>query len=302
MHKTQLNFKITIASQDGNSAQINIEPLEKGFGHTLGNSLRRVMLTALPGAAATHVSIDGVSHQFTTLDGLQENIIEFIMGLKKVCFKLESDGPIVVKINQKGKKNITAADIECPAGVSVVNPTQHLGSLTSDKAKLKASITVDAGFGYVPAEEHATSEIGVIPLDSVFTPVLNAHYTVEATRVGRRTDLDKIVMNVLTNGTLTAQEAIEQAGRILSDYFVQLYEPVVVEESTEVTVSAGFDQVVDELDLPTRLINALKKGGFKRLSDFAKIDREDLLKVKNLGEKSIDEIINCLAKKGVKIK
>lgn len=301
MKKTPLNFKITVASRSGNSAQVHIEPLEKGFGHTLGNSLRRVMLTALPGAAATHVNIDGVRHQFTTLDGLQENIIEFLMGLKKVSFKLEIDGPVTVKINQKGKKEITAADIECPAGISVVNPDQHLGSLTSDKTKLKAEITVDSGFGYVPAEEHATNEIGVIPLDSVFTPVLNAHYNVEATRVGRRTDLDKIVMDILTNGTLQAEEALEQAARTLSDYFTQLYNPQNTEEASEVVLSTGIDQSVEDLDLPTRLINALKKGGFKKMSDFNKTTRDDLLKVKNLGEKSIDEIINCLAKKGVKI-
>lgn len=297
----QPNFKLTTATESDNTAVIHIEPLEKGFGHTMGNSLRRVMLTALPGAAATHVSIDGVSHQFTTLDGLQENIIEFIMGLKKVAFKMEGDEPVVVKINQKGKKEITAADLECPAGVTVTNKETHLGSLTSDKSKLKAEITVSKGVGYVPAEEHATNEIGVIPLDSIFTPVLSAHYTVEATRVGRRTDLDKIVMNVVTNGTTTPQTAIEDAGRILASYFTQLYDPQDVDESMGASVSASIDAGVEELDLPTRLTNALKKGGFKRISDFAKASRSDLLKVKNLGEKSIDEIINLLAQKGVKI-
>lgn len=297
----QPTFKLSVAETNGNAATIHLEPLEKGFGHTLGNSLRRVMLTALEGAAATQVAIDGVSHQFTTLDGLQENVIEFIMGLKNVSFKMEGEGPLTVRINQKGKKEVTAADLECPAGVTVTNPSQHLGTLTSDKSKLKAEIVVDRGIGYVPAEEHATSEIGVIPLDSIFTPVLNAHYTVEATRVGRRTDLDKIVMKVSTNGTITPQDAVEQAARILSNYFVQLYEPQAYEEADGATVSAGLDQSVDELDLPTRLINSLKKGGFKKISDFAKASRSDLIKVKNLGEKSIDEVINTLAKKGVKI-
>ncbi len=294
------NPNFNLVSQQGNKAILHIEPLDKGFGHTLGNALRRVMLTALPGAAATQVSIDGVSHQFTTLDGLQENIIDFLMGLKQIAFKLEDDEPVVIKINQKGKKQLTAADLDCPTGVSIANPNQHLGTLTSDKAKLKAEITIDKGQGYVPAEDHATNEIGVIPLDSVFTPVLNAHYTIEATRVGRRTDLDKIVMEVQTNGTIDPQKAVEDAARILAAYFTQLYAPVVYEEA-EGLVLTGLDQSIDDLELPTRLINALKKGGFKRLSDFAKATRDDLLKVKNLGEKSIDEIISILNKKGVKI-
>lgn len=297
----QPNFKLTTANIDGNTATLHIEPLEKGFGHTLGNALRRVMLTSLEGAAATQVSIDGVRHQFTTLDGLQENIIEFLLGLKNVSFRLETDGPVVVKINQKGKKTLTAADLECPAGVSVANPEQVLGDLTSDKAKLKAEITVAKGIGYVTADEHATDEIGVIPLDSIFSPVLNAHYTVEATRVGRRTDLDRIVLIVTTNGTIAPEDAAKEAARILSSYFNQLHSPQEVEEAATPSLILGQDIAVEELDLPTRLSNALKKGGFKRLSDFAKANRSDLLKVKNLGEKSIDEIINILAKKGVKI-
>lgn len=301
MTTNEPNFRMTVAESTGNTSVIHIEPLEKGFGHTLGNALRRVMLTSLPGAAATKVTIDGVSHQFTTLDGLQENIIEFIMGLKQIAFKMEVDGPVTVKLNVKGPKEVTAADLDCPAGVSVVNTSAHLGSLTSEKSKLKAEIVVERGIGYVPAEEHATQEIGVIPLDSIFTPVINAHYTIEATRVGRRTDLDKIVMVMETNGTMEAKTAVEDAAKILSSHFTQLYAPQEFEDMGGMTYSSGLDQSIDELDLPTRLINALKKGGYKKISDFSKTTRDDMLKVKNLGEKSIDEIINILAKKGVKI-
>ena len=193
------NFKLNLVSSEGTSATIHIEPLEKGFGHTLGNALRRVLLTSLPGSAATQASIEGVNHQFTTLDGLQENIVDFLINLKGVRFILNIDGPVTVKIDQKGKKELTAKDIECPAGVEVLNPEHHLGALTTDKSKLKAEIQVDKGVGYVPSDEHGTPEVGVVPLDSVFTPVIKANYTVEATRVGRRTGLDRLALSVVTN-------------------------------------------------------------------------------------------------------
>lgn len=296
------NFKLAVASSNGNSAEIHIEPLEKGFGHTLGNALRRVLLTNLEGAAATQVQIDGVNHQFSTLAGLQEDIIDFVLNLKGVAFEKSDEGPVTVTINQKGKKEITAADIECPAGVRVANPELHLADLTSDKAKLKAVITVDNGIGYSPAEEHATAEIGVIPVDAIYTPVTRAHYNVEATRVGRRADLDKIRLMIETNGTITPQVAVEKAAGILTAYFNQIVNPGTVEEVTTTAVAPKVEGSVDELELPVRVINALKKGGFRKLSDFVGANRTDMMKIKNLGEKSVIDIQDQLAKKGIEVK
>jgi DNA-directed RNA polymerase subunit alpha len=297
------NFKLNTVASKGNYAEIHVEPLEKGLGHTLGNALRRVLLTNLEGAAAVSVSIEGVNHQFTTLSGLQEDIVQFVLGFKTVAFKLDTEGPVEVSLDIKGKKEITAGDINCPAGVSVTNPEQYLGTLTSDKAKIKATITVDKGIGYVPSEEHGTPEIGVIPLDSIFTPVVKAHYTVEATRVGRQTDLDKIKFFIETNGTITPEEAIKKAAGIMVDFFNQFVNPVFTEGSEAGTVSANIaDAALEDLDLPVRVVNALKKSGYKKVSDFAALEKADLIKVKNLGEKSVQDIINQLASRGVEIK
>jgi DNA-directed RNA polymerase subunit alpha len=297
------NFKLNTVSSTGNYAEIHVEPLEKGLGHTLGNAMRRVLLTNLEGAAATSISIDGINHQFTTLSGLQEDIVQFVLGFKTVAFKLDTEGPVEVTLDIKGKKEVTARDINCPAGVSVANPDQYLGTLTSDKAKIKATITVDKGIGYVPSEEHGTPEIGVIPLDSIFTPVVKAHYTVEATRVGRQTDLDRIKFFIETNGTITPEESLRKAASILVDFFNQVVNPVFADVAEGGSIAANIsDAVLEDLDLPVRVINALKKAGYKKVSDFAVLEKADLIKVKNLGEKSVQDIINQLASRGVEIK
>lgn len=296
------NFKLTTVTADGNAAEIHIEPLEKGLGHTLGNALRRVLLTNLEGAAATRIAIDGVNHQFTTMTGLSEDIVQFVLGFKGVAFRKETDGPATVTVDVKGKREITAADINCPSGVTVANPDHYLGTLTGDKTRLKATITVEDGIGYVPTEEHGTPEIGVIPLDSIFTPVVRANYTVEATRVGRRTDLDKVRLQLETNGTVTPTEAVEKAAKILAAYFTQIFEPTFSEESASQSLGQGVEQSVDDFELPVRVINALKKGGFKKLADFATAGRNDLMKIKNLGEKSVEEVISQLESRGIEVK
>lgn len=297
------NFKLNLISETGNAAQINIEPLEKGFGHTLGNALRRVLLTSLPGAAAIQIKVDGVNHQFTTLEGLQENIIDLILNLKGVRFHLDTDGPVSVKLDQKGNKTLTAADLDCPAGVTVMNPDHHLGTLTSPKSHLKAEIVVDKGVGYVPSDEHGTPEVGVIPVDSVFTPVIKANYSVEATRVGRRTDLDRIVFQIETDGSISPKDALEESARLLGAFFTHVYQPSFDEVAEEVMIiNPLMDQSVEELGLPTRITNALKKGGYKRLSDFNKITKEDLMKIKNMGSKSVDDVIDSLKAKNIEVK
>jgi len=298
---TKPNFKLTTEMIDANSAQIIIEPLPINFGHTVGNALRRVLLSSLTGAAATKIKIAGVNHQFSTVDGLQEDILQLILNIKQVRFTLDHDEAIV-SLNASGEGTITAADLELPSGVTIVNPDQVLVNLTSSKAKLSAQITVTSGTGYVPAEEHASQEVGVIPLDSAFSPIVRANYTVESTRVGRRTDFEKIRLLIVTNGTVEPQAAVMEAAKILASFYNQVFDPTfeALEEGVS-TLKMGVDQSIEELDLPTRIANALKKGGYKTLTDLAKASADDLMKVKNLGAKSAELVIKKAKAKGITI-
>lgn len=295
----QPNFKVTVKETDVNSAQIVIEPLPQNFGHTLGNALRRVLLSSLEGGSATSIKIDGVSHQFSTLAGLKEDVLELILNLKTVNFAVEGDEIRTVKLHVSGAKTVTAADLDLPTGVEVANPDKVLVHLTSPKAKINAVITVQRGMGYVPAEEHATDEIGVIPLDSSFSPVVAASYTIEATRVGRSTNYDKVRLNIVTDGTIAPIEAFKQAASLTTNYFAYISndEAYSIEAKVKKTIeTAGF---VDDLDLPTRVLNALKKAGVVKLSDLKSLSLSDLQKVKNLGEKSAQQVIEKAKDKGI---
>lgn len=296
------NFKLSTKVLEANTAEIIIEPLPINFGHTVGNAIRRVLLSSLNGAAATRVKIAGVNHQFSTLDGLHEDILQFILNLKQVRFALDGD-EATVTLNASGDKTVTAADLDLPSNVKVVNPEQVLAHLTANKSKLSATITVTSGVGYVPAEEHATQEIGVIPLDSAFSPVIRANYTVEATRVGRRTDFEKVRLLVVTNGSIEPENAVREAAKILTSFYTQVFNPTFeeIEEGTVPTLKLGQEQSVEELDLPTRITNALKKGGYKTYADLAKTTQDDLLKVKNLGGKSAELVIKKAKTKGINI-
>ncbi len=294
------NFKITVKDlKEINSAQVVIEPLPQNFGHTMGNALRRVLLTSLEGGAAIRVKIDGVSHQFSTLTGLQEDILEFILNLKTLDFYVDSDEPVEIKLKVSGVKEVKASDLDLPSNVTVANPDTILAHLTSAKSKINAVITVAKGRGYVSAEENSTNEIGVIPLDASFSPVVKANYIIEAARVGRSSNFDKVVLTLTTDGTITPGEAVRSAARILTGFYdyVNSAEAYVVEKksASEVT-TAGF---VDDLDLPTRVLNALKKSGINKLADLKALSLADLKKVKNLGEKSAMQVVEKAAEKGV---
>lgn len=299
----QPNFKLTIHTEKDNRAEVHIEPLEKGFGHTLGNALRRVLLTNLSGAAPSQIKIDGVRHKFSTINGMKEDVVHFLLNLKEVNFKLDGEGPSTVKLDVSGEKEVTAADLETQPDLEIANPDQHLATLTDDKAKLKATITVERGTGYITADEREIDEVGVLAMDSLFTPVINANYMVEATRVGRRTDLDKIKLIVETNGTITPQEAVKEAASILVDYFEQIINPTFEEEleGQSEEVKAILSQPVEDLELPTRITNALKKGGYQTLADFEDSSQEELKEVKNIGEKSVDKIVKKLKKHNIKL-
>ena len=295
------NFKITLKDKEINSAEVIIEPLPQNFGHTMGNALRRVLLTSLEGGAAVRVKIDGVSHQFSTLSGLKEDILEFVLNLKTLNFFVDSDEPVDIKLKATGVKVVKASDLDLPSNVTIANSGTVLANLTSPKSKLSAVITVSRGMGYVGSEDNATNEIGVIPLDASFSPVIKANYTVEAARVGRSSNYDKVRLSLTTDGTITPEEAVRSAARILTGFYdyVNSAEAYVIEKkSAHETTTAGF---VDDLDLPTRVLNALKKAGFNKLADLKSLTLADLRKVKNLGEKSAIQVVEKAGEKGINI-
>ena len=221
-----INFKVNTTAQTDNVGSFTVEPLERGFGHTLGNCLRRVLLGALEGAAISTIKIEGTSHQFSTIPGISEDVIQIILNLKKVRLSIFSDKPIRLSLKVSGKRDVKARDINTLGGGEVVNPDLHIASLNTPGAKLNIEMMAEKGVGYIGADEKKTSEIGVIPIDSIFTPVIAVDYKVEPTRVGRSINFDKLVLSVTTDGTIKADEALNQAAKILSGYFKQIYEPV----------------------------------------------------------------------------
>ena len=240
--------------------QFVIEPLEPGYGHTVGNAMRRVLLTSISGAGVTSVKISGVKHRFATLTGLKENIVDFLLNIKGINFKLaDNKTNATLKISVKGPKKVTAGEITLVDGVEVVNTDHYLGSLSDKKAKLEMELVVARGSGYALAEEKKADELGVIETDAIFTPVRRVNYEVSATRVGRQTNLDKLVLSVWTNGTITPKDAVAHAAKILTSYFLQIYEPkslALPADGVAISPSVSEDLLkltVDELDLPTRI-------------------------------------------------
>ena len=297
------NFSVVEVGADASRSTIVIEALESGYGHTLGNALRRVLLTSLPGTAITKVTIDGVTHQFTSYEGMTEDVVELILNLKQIRVKSESVEPGILRLNVKGAKEVTAADVECEAGFEVINKDLYLATLAKGKT-LDIEMIAESGVGYKLASEIETEAVGQIAVDALFSPVIKVSYKVEATRVGRRTDFDKIVFDIETNGSISPLDAVKQAAEILIKQFNQIVNPVVKEVEEELT-SMSPEEVetmkltVEELDLPTRIANALRKGGFETVADLTKSPKDEISRVKNLGGKSIDLIEEALSKKGV---
>lgn len=297
------SFTVSEAEATASQARLIIEPLEQGYGHTLGNALRRVLLTSLPGAAITSVSIDGVDHQFTTLEGLSEDIVELILNIKQIRVRADHDSTGILRLSAQGPAEVTAGDIEAEAGFTVINTNQPLATLAKGK-KLEVEMTVETGTGYQIVTENESEMIGQIAVDALFSPVEKVSYKVESTRVGRRTDFDRIVLDVQTDGTITPLMVVEQAARILAKQFTQVFDPVEVEEEEEDSQLSPEEAetlrlTVEELDLPTRIANALRKGGYKTVGDLVGASKEAVSKVKNLGGKSVDLINEALQKKGV---
>lgn len=297
-------IEIQTEKETTNFGKFVIEPLDRGYGHTIGNSLRRVLLTSLPGAAITQVKISGVRHQFSTLVGMSEDIVEFILNLKKVRLKIASDKAVKLTLDVKGPKEVKAQDIEKAAGVEIVNGDLVLTHLADVKSKLSVQMIAENGSGYSLADERKTGEIGLIPVDANFSPVTNVNYNVEATRVGRLTNYDKLTLEVSTDQSIKPSEAIKLAAKILVDHFTAIYQPQTgtKKQKAEATTSPLTEEVLktslEELDLPVRLTNSLKSGKIETIGDFLEKDKKDILKMKNMGPKSINLVEQKLKERG----
>ncbi len=297
-------FKVKTEIDKGSYCRFVVEPLVKGYGYTLGNALRRVLLSSLQGAAITHVEINNISHLFTTIDGMKENVIDLILNLKKVRIKATVDEAKTIYLDAKGVKEIKAADLQPEGGLEIVNKELVLCHLTDKKAHLKMKLTVGRGYRYVLAEELERPHLGVIPIDAVFSPVIKVNYKVEATRVGRETDWDKLILDVTTDGAISPSEAVEKASLILAKHFSHLTsggEKVTKKVAGPKEKTKKSDQEegtsLEELALSPRITNALKKADIFTVEKLKRLSKEELGTVKNLGPKSIEEIKKVLKKK-----
>ncbi len=286
-----------------------IEPLERGYGITLGNSLRRILLSSLPGSAATSIKIDGVLHEFSTIPGVVEDVTEIILNVKTLAFKMYSDEPKTVYINAEGKGNVTGANIKTDADIEVLNPETHVATL-NENGRLYMEITVEKSRGYVPAEKNKAQgqPIGVIPIDSIFTPVKHVNYKVENTRVGKVTDFDRLILEIKTNGNIKPDEAMSLGAKILNEHLKLFIDLSDHAKNTEIMVEkedSGKEKVlemtIEELDLSVRSYNCLKRAGINTVEDLTNKNEEDMMKVRNLGKKSLEEVLGKLKDLGLSL-
>ncbi len=299
-------FTIKTEEEKPEYSRFIIEPLPQGFGDTLGNGLRRVLYTAISGSAITSVKISGVNHQFTTLEGLREDVVQLILSLKQVRPRYAGDKPAKITLEAVGPGEITASRFDTPPDVVITNPDLVLAHLADKNSKLELEATVESGFGYSAAEERKSTTIGVIPMDATFTPVIRVNYHVEATRVGRITDFDKLILEIFTDGTVSPKDALVSAAQTLVDYFSGIVNPESPDvlsplSSTSNRPPVGSNISVEELDLPTRIANALQKAGFQTVADLLAVSKPQLSKVKNLGGKSVDIIEKALKERGFEL-
>ncbi len=299
-------FKTIEEKKEQGYARFVIEPLEPGFGQTLGVAIRRVLLTNIHGAAVTSVKIDGVRHLFSTLPGLREDIIELVLNIKTLRVKLAEDQEEArITLSATGPGEVTAAAIEVSEGVEVVDPKHYLGSLADKKSKISMEMTVERGTGYSLAEDRKISTVGVIPIDAIFSPIMRVNYKVEQTRVGRQTNFDKLVLEIWTDGTIDAKDALVQASNLLVSYFKQIYEPAdAVSDGEKAVVTSNLPDdalkmTIDELDLPTRIYNSLRNAGIETVSDMLNTPKKELMGFRNLGAKSLSIIEDSLKARGI---
>jgi len=295
------------SNEDKSYGKFVVEPLERGYGITLGNSLRRILLSSLPGAAVTTVKIDGVLHEFSTIPGVKEDVTDIILNLKGLCLKMYTDEERMLRIEARDEGEVKAADILTDADVEILNPDMHIASL-DDGGRLFMEMTISKGRGYVPAERNKKGDhiIGVIPVDSIFTPVRKVNYTVDNTRVGQRTDYDKLTMEIWTDGSIRSDEAISLSARIMSEHlrlFIRLTESTddveIMVEKEEEQKDKILEMPIEELDLSVRSYNCLKRAGINSVDELIQRNEEDMMKVRNLGKKSLEEVVNKLTELGL---
>ena len=298
-------------SEDGSYSTFVVEPLERGFGTTLGNGMRRVLLSSLPGVAAQSIKIDGVLHEFSTIEGVREDVTEIVLNVKGITARLHSDEPKTVYIEAVGPCEVTAGSIKADSELEILDPDWHIATLNKD-GKLNMELTFVRGRGYVAAErnkQEITPEIGLIPVDSIFTPVLKVNYTVENTRVGQITDFDKLTLEVKTDKTITAQEAVSMAAKVLCEHlnlFMDLTGDTLdtdfLVEKEEPGKEKVYDMTVEELDLSVRSFNCLKRANINTVEELINKTEEDMMHVRNLGVKSLEEVQAKLASLGLSLK
>ncbi|MBE6887691.1 MAG: DNA-directed RNA polymerase subunit alpha [Ruminococcaceae bacterium] len=302
-------IETAVLSEDGQYGKFVVEPLERGFGTTLGNSLRRILLSSLPGVAVTNIKIDGVVHEFTFINGVKEDVTEIVLNVKGITAKLFCDEAKTVRIHAVGPCEVTAGSIETDADIQILNPDWHIATL-SEGAKLVMELTFDRGRGYVPVDRSKKSQefvtLGVLPVDSIYTPVLKVNYSVENTRVGQITDYDKLTIEVWTNGVINANEAMSIGARILTEHlnlFVGLSDDVALPklvEKDETSSESKLEMTIEDLDLSVRSFNCLKRAGIHTVSDLVNKTEAEMMKVRNLGRKSFEEVMQKLASLGYK--
>jgi len=306
------NIATVNLSEDGKSGKFIIEPLERGYGTTLGNSLRRVLLSSLPGVAVVSIKIDGVLHEISTIPGVKEDVTEIsCVNVKGITAKLHTNGPKTVTIDVNGPCNVTAGDIKQDADIEILNPDHHIATV-SEGTRFYMELTFDHGRGYVSQEKNKQnnpSVIGLIYTDSIYTPVYNVKYNVENTRVGSNTDYDKLTLEVLTNGTISAKEAISLGAKILNEHlnlFVDLSDEAkkaeIMVEREETIKEKVLEMTIEELDMSVRSFNCLKRAGIDTVEDLTNRTEEDMIKVRNLGKKSLEEVIQKLHSLGLDLK
>ena len=296
-------IEIVEISEDKRYGKFVLEPLERGFGITMGNSLRRVLLSSLPGVAVTSIKVDGAQHEFSTIPGVKEDLVEIILNLKELALRLSSEESKIITINAQGPGRVTAGDIIVDSDVEIINPEHHIATL-NEEAKLFMEITIERGRGYVSAErnKHAGQPIGMIPVDSIFTPISRVNFNVENTRVGQVTDYDKLTLEVWTNGSILPDEATSLAAKILVEHlslFINLTTHVndveIMVEKEEDKKEKVMEMTIEELDLSVRSYNCLKRAGINTVQELTQKTEEDMMKVRNLGRKSLEEVQQKMA-------
>ncbi len=303
------HIECTEMSENKTFGRFVVEPLERGFGHTLGNALRRVLLNSLPGAAVKAIQIDGVQHEFTTIPGVKEDVSEIILNFKELSLKLFCDGEKKVEINAEGPCELTAADIRVDDEVEIINPDLHLATL-GDNAKIHIWLTLDRGRGYIPSDKNKNPQnpIGVIATDSIYTPIRKVNYVIEAARVGQIMDYDKLILEVTTDGSVKPDEAIGQAANILIDQ-LQIFRglsdqiaPLSSSEPEDDKLERVMEMTIEELDLSVRAYNCLKRAGINSVAELVQRNQEDMMKVRNLGKKSLEEVEQKLEGLGLSLR